>query len=216
MKQTVFSRRAARSAPLAAALMVAGVFTLRADTLTDNLSAATAGTETASGDTWVAASFRTDASSFTLSNVTLLLDSTDGGSAAVSVYSNGLLAPGSLLGTLTSSDSLSSALTPVTFSNGGLSLAADSTYWVVLQALGGSVDWAWTDDNTGTGVGYQGAWGTSSDAGLTWFTDDIYPTQLSVNAAAASTATPEPDALTLWFAGALLVGTFLKTRKRGA
>jgi len=50
MKQTVFSRRAARSASLAAALMVAGVFTLQADTLTDNLSAATAGTETASGD----------------------------------------------------------------------------------------------------------------------------------------------------------------------
>jgi hypothetical protein len=145
----------------------------------------------------------------------LLLDSTDGGTAAVSIYSDGLLSPGSLLGTLTSGTGASSTLTPVTFSTSGLSLAADATYWVVLQATSGSVDWAWTDDNTGSGVGYQGAWGISSDAGSTWFTDDTYPTQFSVDAAVASTATPEPDTLTLAFAGALLAGVFLKTKGRG-
>ncbi len=208
-------RRMARLAALAATLAAAGAFAVQAETLTDNLSAATGGTETVSGDTWLAASFGTDASSYTLSDVTLLLDSTDGGTAAVSIYSDGLLSPGSLVGTLASSTSAGSTLTPLTFSTSGLSLAADATYWVVLQATSGSVDWAWTDDNTGSGVGYQGTWGISSDAGTTWFTDDIYPTQFSVDATVANTATPEPDALTMVFAGALLVGTFLKTRGGG-
>ena len=222
MMKTDFVRRMARSAVLATTLMTlmttlmtTGAQAMKADTLTDNLSASTAGVETASGDTWLTASFGTDAASYTLSDVTLLLDSTDSGTAAVSIYSDGLLSPGSLVGTLTSSASIGNSLTPTTFSTSGLSLPANATYWVVLQATAGSVDWAWTEDNSGTGVGYQGTWGISNDAGATWFTDDTYPTQLSVEAAVANAATPEPDTLTMTFAGALLVGVFFKTIKGG-
>ena len=68
----------------------------------------------------------------------------------------------------------------------GISLAADTTYWVVLNAPTGSFDWGWTADNTGNGVGFQVAWSQSDDAGGTWFTADDYPFRMSVSASASA------------------------------
>jgi hypothetical protein len=100
-------------------------------------------------------------------------------------------------------------------SSGSISLASNSTYWLVLTALSGSFDWAWTNDNTGTGAGFQDTWGISSDTGNTWFTDDVYPLQFSVDAGPdAATLTPEPDNLTLGFAGLFVIVAFFASRRR--
>jgi hypothetical protein len=176
--------------------------------LSNNLSATTAGTETASGTTWLTASFGTGSTSYTLNSVTLLLANTTAGQASLSLYSDGTLEPGTALGTLTAPASYSGALANTTFAASGLTLAANTTYWVVLRATSGAIDWAWTSDNTGTGVGFQHTWGSSDDAGSTWFTFDTFPTQFSITA----TPVPEPGSLALVGVGA--VGLLLRRRRR--
>ena len=193
-------------------LSLVSALAVRADTISSNLSNATAGTEAASGNTWLTASFGTGSSSSSLSNITLLLSNPVTGSAEVDLYSNSLLQPGSLIGTLTSPGSYSTSLSDTTFSSNGLTLSANSTYWIVLKALSGEFDWAWTADNSGTGVGFQGTWGVSTDAGSTWYTYAVYPTQFSVTTTAAA-AIPEPG--TGWLAiGGLLIGALMLCKRQ--
>jgi len=189
-----------------------GAFALYADTLSSNLTATTADVEIASGDTWLTASFETDSSSYILGDVTLLLANSGAGVAEVDLYSDGGFQPGSLIGALSSPSTYSSNLSATTFTNSGITLAADSTYWIVLKSLAGDLDWAWTDDNTGTGAGFQNTWGETSDAGATWFTYDIYPLQFSVDA--ASTAAPEPGTAAFLMGGGALLGAFALKRLR--
>ena len=68
-------------------------------------------------------------------------------------------------------------------------------------------------DNTGSGAGFQQTWGVSDDAGLTWFTYDIYPTQMRVTITTAAAAVPEPATLALLATG-LSVGAKLSRRRR--
>lgn len=189
---------------LYAALLVFG--TARADAaviLSDNLSAASAGVETAQGATWLAASFGTGTDAWLLASVSLLLSNSVAGTATLSLYSDGGLEPGSSLGTLTSPTTYSSTLANTVFTGGGITLTANTTYWIVLRALTGQFDWSWTLNNTGSGAGFQGTWGISSNAGVDWFSSDIYPTQFSVSADAVS-AIPEPGTLGV-LAGAFTV-----------
>src|SRR5205807_3337578 len=111
-------------------------------------------------------------------------------------YSDGNLEPGSSLGTLISPSSYSSSLATTTFSTSGMTLSPNSTYWLVLSANSGEFDWAWTSDNTGSGIGFQHTWGESDDAGATWFTFDTFPTQFSV----AATPVGEPRSIALLLA----------------
>jgi hypothetical protein len=182
--------------------------------LSENLSAATGGTEAASGGRWLTASFGTDASSYTLESVTLLLANASTGQASLALYTDDGLQPGSLVGTLTSPGSYSNSLTNTTFTASGITLAGNSTYWVVLKAIGGQFDWSWTADNTGSGAGFQHTWGASDDAGATWFTYDIYPTQLSVSATAA--AVPKPGSMILLGSGAVVLLGYSLYRRRGS
>jgi hypothetical protein len=150
----------------------------------------------------------------------LLLANSTSGAAELDLYSDGLLAPGALIGQLTSPATYSSGLTDTSFSASGITLAANTTYWIVLKAATGAFDWSWTDDNTGTGSGYQGIWGTSLDAGNTWFTYTVFPTQFSVTTSASATApAPEPGTWMLSAAGLLVgCGAFrrrMKLRGRG-
>lgn len=193
----------------ASALLLAGGMTVKADIISSNLSNATAGTEVASGDTWLTASFGTGTSSDTLSSVTLLLSHPISGVAEVDLYSTNLLEPGSLVATLTSPATYASSLSNSTFLSSGVTLSANSTYWIVLKALSGEFDWGWTADNSGTGTGFQGTWGLSTDTGSTWYTYAVYPTQLSV----ITTATPEPSTGWLGVAG-LLVGAMVLYRRQ--
>ncbi len=167
--------------------------------LSDNLSQASTGTEAAIGSNWLTSSFGTDGSSYKLSSITLLLANSVAGKAELDLYSDGGLEPGSLVGVLASPTAYSSTLANTTFTASGITLGANSTYWVVLHATSGEFDWSWTDSDLGTGVGFQDSWGQSTDAGVSWFTFDDSPVQMSV---IATQAVPEPASLVLCGLGA--------------
>jgi hypothetical protein len=177
----------------------------RAETvLSDNVSATTGGVEAATGDLWLTAGFGTDDSSYTLTSITLLLQRDSiGGQVELDLYDDGGLQPDALIGALTLAGTVSSALSATTFTTAGLTLAADSNYWVVLKAATGQFSWAWANDASGLGAGFQHTWGSSDDAGSSWFTFDSYPLQMSVTAAAV----PEPGSLIPFAlgAGAILI-----------
>jgi hypothetical protein len=182
--------------------------------LSSNLSDTNSGTETATGTTYLAASFGTDSSTYSLTTVSLLLANTSAGSAEVDLYTDDGYAPGSLVGTLTSPSTYSTSLTAQSFTSSGITLSADTTYWIVLKALSGSFDWGWTADGTGTGVGYQGQWSEYVDFGTAsyWASSSDFPLQMSVSAAAAASDAPEPSALylLLFATGLLAIGHGLK------
>jgi hypothetical protein len=169
-----------------------------AATLSNNLSSASGGTEAASGSDLLAASFTTDASVYSLEGVTLgLADLTaSGGTATVSLYSDdGLNEPGLLVASLAGSSSFGATLTNSLFGASGLGLSANSTYWIVLTALSGEIDWSYAADDNGAGVGFTDTWAASYDGGASWFAYSsnqgagVDPLQLDVEASAV----PEPS-----------------------
>ena len=164
---------------------------------TDNVSKTNAGAESASGTRRLTSSFTTGADATFLQSVTLLLANTASGQATVSVYTNGLISPGTLVGTLASPASFTSGASETTFKASGIPLAANTTYWVVLQANGGTFTWGFTRDNTGDGTGYTHTWGESDDAGASWQTYNVYPLQMRVTASSTDTAAGAPGVVQL-------------------
>src|SRR6476469_5579063 len=191
-----------RRALLAAAIFFVGQTVTRADTLSNNLSASTADTEVVSGSTWIAGGFKTDASSYQLSSATLLISNSVPGVATLDVYS-GIVQPSLFLGALDSPGNYSSILAETTFA-GNVTLASNSTYWLVLKAASGQFEWGWTEDSIGSGVGFTHTWGASDDAGSSWFLSDIEPMQFSVTAS-PSAAVPEPAPVALLAMGVSLL-----------
>src|SRR5882672_2025043 len=80
----------------------AGQNVARADVLSNNLSNATGGTEDATTTRYLAGTFTTNATTFYLTSVTLLLANPTAGTAALDLYSDGTLEPSALIATLTS------------------------------------------------------------------------------------------------------------------
>lgn len=154
----------------------------RAEILSGNMQAVSSGTEHATPENWLAASFGTGTSAHTLNAVTLLLANPSPGAAVLQLYSNGGLIPGTLMATLTSPGSYSATLAPATFTTPGVPLNANTTYWIVLRPQSGVFHWSWTADDSGSGVGFQHTWAVSPDTGLGWWSYDIYQTQMEVAA----------------------------------
>ncbi len=131
----------------------------------------------AAGTYWVGGSFGTDASSYLLDSVTLWMQMATSGIAQVDIYTHNPTPPPSDLyafagkpdvqiGTLTSPASYPTAgFGPATFTASGIALAPSSTYWVVLKALSGEFDWAYTVSLIGSGPGFQGTYGFTFDYG---------------------------------------------------
>jgi len=198
--------------PLAAAL----IFTAcsQAATLSDNLSAPTYYTELINGSTFITAGFQTGNSSYTLSSVTALMQQDTPGTLNLSLYSNATqptaydlgYQPGTLLGTLTSSGAYPGTLGQITFDGNNLPLSPDTTYWLVISSPTGAYEWAYAADNSGSGVGFYPSWGTSTDAGTSWYTSDLQPMQMSVTADPATSSTPEPGVSSLLLIGLALCG----------
>lgn len=187
---------------LVAAILLSGQTAMQADILSNNLSSLTANTEVLSGSTWIAGGFKTDASSYQLSSATLLISNSVPGIATLDIYS-GIVQPSLFLGVLNSPGNYSSGLAETTFS-GNVTLAPDSTYWLVLKAASGQFEWGWTEDGSGSGVGFTHTWGASDDAGSSWFITDIEPMQFSVTAS-PSAAVPEPAPAALLAMGVTLL-----------
>lgn len=170
----------------------------RASTLSDNLSAVSEDSVTASIDHWLAASFTTDTAIGTSDTLTAVLKaSLLDGSQSLSLYASddtGLV-PTQWLADFTATSSTSDTST---FSLSGISLSSASSYWLVLSNAGGSSAWSWTADSTGTGSGFTGLWADSDDAGSVWFSNSArYPLQLSVS----TSALPDPASNVLMLTG---------------
>ncbi len=170
---------------------------------------------------WAAASFGTGTRSWLLQSVTLFMSAEQlGDTAQVDIYTDApvppatppntppLSQPGSLLpnGILISPGIGTGALGQYTFTpSGSLSLAANSTYWVVVRALTGQVNWAYTPvgcTSCGSGIGFQNYWRVSYDGGTNW--NDAYNTTGAFMMQVL--AIPEPSTLTLFGTTALLLG----------
>jgi hypothetical protein len=171
----------------------------QATTLSTNIADPSAGTETASGSNFLTASFQTDSSSYNFLSVALLLQQFSSGSTTLALYSDGVLEPGIFLTALTSPSSYSSTLVPTIYS-GSAALSANTKYWLVLSASSGSFGWSWTT-GAGSGPGFLGEWGSSSDSGATWFTTDTFPLQMSVDATSEPLTVPETSTSMLLIAG---------------
>ena len=198
-----FDSRNLPAARLSLVLAVATLFSpaCRGDySISNNLSGTSGGVETATGTSLLAAGFGSGAGG-QLSGVTLALVNFVPGTAEVDIYNDGGAEPGASVGVLTLSSGFVSGTANPTFAASGITLAANTNYWIVLKALGAaSVNWSWTATNAGTGAGYQNTWGQYDDSFGTWFTYNSYPTQMNV--LIASSAVPEPSSLILWGFGA--------------
>jgi len=176
---------------------IAGASFSFAATLTDNLSKTTGGSEFVGGATWIAGAFSTDNASYQISSASLLLSTPEPSTAKLDLYSASSGQPGLLLSTLNSPASFPNVASPVTFTGSSYILAPNSMYWLVLKAPTGSFDWSWTEDGTGTGVGFLSQWAATDDAGGIWFTSDAEPMQFRVLADPVNAAVPEPGSFIL-------------------
>ena len=180
---------------------------IHADTLSDNLSNPTDFTDIASGDTWLAAGFGTGNSSYLLNTVTLLMSGSSTGTAELDLYSSSQSQPGMQLGTLTSPASYPVDLGATSFAGQNLLLSPNTSYWLVLKGISGEFEWAFTNSNDGAGIGFQHLWGTTGDAGASWFTSDIQPFQFRVTADPTAAPVPEPGPMGIMIVGLLLTVT---------
>jgi hypothetical protein len=170
----------------------------RASTLSDNLSAVSEDSVTASIDHWLAASFTTDTAIGTSDTLTAVLKaSLLDGNQSLSLYASddtGLV-PTQWLADFTAAASTSDTST---FTLSGISLSSASSYWLVLSNASGTTTWQWTADSTGSGTGFTGLWADSDDAGNVWFSNTArYPLQLSVS----TSALPDPASNVLMLTG---------------
>lgn len=185
-----------------------------AATLSDNLSSTVAGTEPVSGNTWVAAEFSTDASTYTLSSATLMLQNFTPGTATLYLYRDAAGQPGTTEGNLSSPGTYSTTISATTFAGNNLLLLPNSNYWLVLTANTGDFEWAWTESSSGSGAGFEANWSASNDAGATWFTSSTEPEISSVMASPTASAVPEPSVVGLLAIGYLLAAGFAKVSHR--
>jgi hypothetical protein len=185
-----------------------------AETLSSNLDANVFFTELVGGNTWIGAGFATGPSNYTLNSATLLLQQNATGGVLLDLYSDTNGRPGVLLGALGAPGGFSSTLTPTEFSGSNLPLLANNTYWLVLRSNSGEYEWAYTDNNTGSGVGFVGTWSASDDAGATWLASDIDPMMMAVEAVPANATVPEPGAFLLFAAGVLVLTVFHSFKRR--
>ena len=194
-------------------LFAASMGLANATTLSNNLSAPTNYTELVYGSNWTTASFGTGTSASTLTSATLLLQLDMGNVMNLDLYSDRNGQPGSLVGALTGPSSYNpDTYVPTVFSGNGLSLSANTTYWLVANSSDGQFEWAYTDDNTGSGIGFQHTWGTSTDAGQNWYTSTLQPMQMRVDDNSASPV-PEPAAMTLLLLGSTVMALTLFVRR---
>lgn len=144
-------------------------------TFFNNLNASNGWAETATGGTWYGAQFSTDNATYNSLTATLLMSQVTAGTLIVDLYTDAGQQPGAFVGTFANPASLNSSLTAEAFTISGVSLSANTNYWIVLHSPNGAYNWGWTDD-----FSIKQNWVSTSNAGSTWFKSNSYPFQYSV------------------------------------
>jgi len=189
-----------------------------ADTLYHNLTEAGLGQGTITNTYYKAQKFTTDQSNYTLTWVTVRLRANNQGELFVKIYDDNNNLPNQAIGALNvpviGSAYANYQLAPLSL----ITLAPNSTYWVVVGVTTGTgyYDWNYTASNNGAGVGFSTRWGSTTTAGATWTGFDDEPFMMEVS---ASKTEPIPT-LTEWgmillcilFAGS----AYLMIRRRDA
>lgn len=177
-----------------------------ADVLVDNLLEPQRGTTLVDSGLWVAQSFITAGNPVTLQSIELWLGLRDGDPAITAeLRADSAGGPAAALAVF-SLPSLSAGLTRIELlpSVPQISLAAGTTYWIVLGVNGaGSFGWTYAEGNNQAGPGTLGNYGYSSDGGAGWAafgTDDPYLLRVNV-----APAVPEPASVALLLAGITLL-----------
>jgi hypothetical protein len=138
----------------------------------NDLSTTNGGENPTDNSHWLASMFRTDSAAYSVLTATLALDQHFAGLANLDIYNDGGLMPSSLVGTFEApSTALVGVLSNTAFTIRGLSLAPNTSYWLVLRGIG--VGWGWTPDVATN-------WASSSDAGSSWATNTMHPPRFSV------------------------------------
>ena len=136
--------------------------------LFDNLSESVFSVDGITASSWAGNRFLSGPIASVLTSARLLIREDSPGQARLDLYSDaGGPEPGSFLGSFSSPAVYTGSLGLNDFS-ASLSLLPNTAYWIVLQGLSGSYEWAWTDSINGAGVGFDTAYVNSDDAGLTW------------------------------------------------
>ena len=187
--------------------------------LFDNLNRTPASSGIVTATTWQAQQFKTDGQAYALVSVTLEMRQFSGpGSPEVSIWSNHVEGsssrPDIALGTLTNPGSIPGSFTPITFTSTGLSLSANSTYWVVMKSTASGADFLWrnTADNnpTGAGPGFSTVWSETITSGSTWVTTSTNPYLMKVDVQAV----PEPSSFVLAGLGLGAMGLIRRRMKK--
>jgi hypothetical protein len=190
---------------LLAAALAAALPAAHAATLFDNLGASQDGNDPLQSYGPLADSFNTGTQNgLLLTQVTLLLKSGNAdvvGDLRATLHADSASGPGTwlaTLGTLSSAAVSTASFAAYSFKPAaGIALAANTTYWVQLEAVSpNAVAWSWSQDLSGTGVAgganYNALFGVSPNTAFA-------PYQLSV------AVVPEPASLALMLGGLGLV-----------
>jgi hypothetical protein len=173
------------------------------------------GSATADINNWLANQFKTNGSTYDVNSVVLNLSAvTGGGTINVGIFSDVSGTPGSSLGTLTNPGSF--VVGSNTFTASAIpTLAASSSFWVVLYSGdNGGVNWLQTG-STPTGVGSSTNTNRSTNGGLSW-AGVVSGTPYMMTVDATATVVPEIDPASFGSALSLVLGslTLLERRRR--
>ncbi len=192
---------------------------VNAGVIYDNTTLASNGYVEASVDGPLFNSFSTGGTGFLLTDVKLVLASTNvssGKSFTVSLVANNANKPGTVLNSLATinDSSLSVAGSTIDVSVSSIALTANTRYWIEVNGAGGSsVEWSYGVDATGTGVpGEYWAYNPGGTLTVTQNDSTNTPFQMQVTATAVSSV-PEPGTLSLALS-ALGIGVLGMARRR--
>ncbi|WP_161974588.1 choice-of-anchor R domain-containing protein [Piscinibacter terrae] len=197
----------------AAAVMALAASCAQADVLVSNLAQPERSFSELTSLFWAAQSFTTDGSGHALLSIDAMLGTSayrgDDTEYVAELHASGPGIIGSLLTTFSFGSMPSGAPTSISLlPTSGVTLAAGTTYWLVMGERHGSLDseylgWSYADGNASTGPGSLGAFGYSTDGGMSWAAstfDTPNPFRLAVNVASP---VPEPSSLALTALGLL-------------
>lgn len=185
------------------------------ETWVSNLTESVTGTSGFTSTGWCTSSFITDGASYVLNSATMRVSSQ---SVPVTIeallYDDNAGQPGQIVETLVGNPTVNSiwdgSLDEVNFEDitvlsNGITMAPNTTYWLVATATSGAGVWASTNTTNSMSPGLwsiTGEHSVSFDSGGTWSTGTPgYPNQFSIDA----TIVPEPTTFLLFSLGMIML-----------